>query len=885
MRLKAYWYWIIGVATVVAAIAAWLFLFASKPQKGIWTLVPSNASMVIEVANPVTTWLRVKEGDVFKSVSKLQVFKDLDHDFMAAKLALKPFADLSDFSADKTVFISQHPEGNGSYQYLVYLPIQHDSFHSLEQKISQLLIEKGWKIRKRTFQQIDLFELEHTQTATRFAYAYTDETFLVSRKALLVEDAIRAKEKKTQWETTVSATDWDSNGEKVRFYLNSNSLGVYQAKYFPTFSTDFTQKEWRLTGFNGQWVSDENRLSLQGSIQVADSSNLLSFGNKIDEKVFGVIPQQAAFIQLSAVLPELWLNQKSNESQQLAENVLRQQYKTNVEALKASVQGTLGIVVPEPELFGETNPDKLIYMPYSQTLAKVCLSMANQSTSETEGTANDIIGLSSAAITEAIAGEAYQLEGNAYVMKQEDFLVFSNSYARLSALKEALVNKESLEGYQLPTNDLRYLALVRGAYAKNMLVGFGSDAVKNALSGTDTDYNKFKSASFGIGQSVEGGFKAILNFELNTEKQQNAIAIAEEENIIPLNGVPVLAPKLGRNTSTSKLDLVFADSAKHLVLKVVNQETSFEYRTQGTINISPITFNAVNGARWIAASTTKGIELVAEGDTNTAMLIPHNRIRPATWLKSFELMPDSEPLLLTYLPDTGLMQVNWRTKELRRWPNLPLKGNFQFPPISFMQGNTTYLTLANDGGELYLINQEGKLVPGFPVNAETRILTQLFAKSGNTVTDSYLLAMSEYGGLSRWNIDGTFLEKNQFERPGKDARFVLIPEAQSHGFVIARFAGGKLDFFKPNGSKMGESIPATGELPEIQYYQFGGGKEVLLLNYQKTGRTYVYNGALKKLTEKPVENRYPVSLLFNSRTLKYTIYTTTEKGIMKVILQ
>jgi hypothetical protein len=885
MRLKAYWYYIIGAATLVVAITVWLLFFSAKPQKGIWSLVPSNAAMVIEVANPVTTWLRIKEGDVFKSVSKLEVFKDLDHDFMAAKLALKPLTDLTEFSKEKTVFISQHPEGDGSYQYLVYLPIQPDSFHSLEQKISKSLIEKGWKIRKRTFQQTDLYELEHTASATRFAYAYTDETFLVSRKALLIEDAIRAKEKTTQWETTISASNWESDKERVRFYLNANSLAVYQNKYFPSISTGFTKDHWKLTGFNGQWVSGENNLQLTGGIQVADSSTLVSYGKEIDEAVFKVLPQQAAVMQLSAVLPELWLNQKANANQQIAENVLRQQYRANVEELKASVQGTLGLVIPEPEIFGETNPDKLVYFPYNQTLAKVCLTMANQETSETEGTANDIIGLSSPAITEAIAGESYRLEGNAYVMKQEDYLIFSNSYARLSALKEALVNKESLEGYQMPDKNLRYLAVVRGAYAKNMLTGFGDEAVKQAIAKSDTVYSKFKSASFGIGEAQEGGYKALLAFELNTEKQQNAIAITEEETIISLNGLPVLAPKLGRNTSTSKLDLVYADSAKHLVLKVVNQDSSFKYQTEGTINISPVAFNAVNGARWVSASTSKGIELVAEGDTNTAMLIPHNRFRAATWLKSFELMPDSEPLLLTYLPDTGLMQINWRSKELRRWPNLPLKGNFLYPPISFKQGNTTYLAIANDAGNIYLINQLGKLVPGFPVNAETRILTQLFTKSGNSATDSYILAMSEYGGLSRWNIDGTFLEKNQFERPGKDCRFVLVPEAQSHGFVIARFAAGRLDFFKPNGTKMGEGIPATGELPELQYYQFGGGKEVLLLNYQKTGRTYIYNGALKKLTEKPISNRYPVSLLFNSRTLKYTIYTTTEKGIVKVNLQ
>jgi hypothetical protein len=134
----------------------------------------------------------------------------------------------------------------------------------------------------------------------------------------------------------------------------------------------------------------------------------------------------------------LRLNQKANANQQIAENVLRQQYRANVEELKASLQGTLGLVIPEPEIFGETNPDKLVYFPYNQTLAKVCLTMANQETSETEGTANDIIGLSSPAITEAIAGESYRLEGNAYVMKQRTITINqmkkSATTTKLSAL-------------------------------------------------------------------------------------------------------------------------------------------------------------------------------------------------------------------------------------------------------------------------------------------------------------------------------------------------------------------------------------------------------------------------------------------------------------------
>jgi len=318
---------------------------------------------------------------------------------------------------------------------------------------------------------------------------------------------------------------------------------------------------------------------------------------------------------------------------------------------------------------------------------------------------------------------------------------------------------------------------------------------------------------------------------------------------------------------------------------VLQSESIFKVKTVGAITLPPIAFNAKNGARWLACASTQGFEFVAENDTSTQVLIPRKQLRPAAWLKSISLAEDTQPLILTFLPDTGLMAVDWQKKTLVHWPDILLKGTFSTPPISFRLGNSQYIAIANEAGSLYLVNEKGRLVPGFPVEAETRVLTQLFAKPGNTGTDSYLFALSEYGGLNRWNVDGNFIDKLQITRPNKDCQFALINDAQGHGFVVARFAGEKLDFFRPNAEAMGGSIPAAGEKPDIQYYQFGGGKEVVILTYPKTGRTYLYNGKLQKLTMEPLANRFPVSLLFNSRTGKYTIYTTTEKGIAKLTLK
>jgi len=364
------------------------------------------------------------------------------------------------------------------------------------------------------------------------------------------------------------------------------------------------------------------------------------------------------------------------------------------------------------------------------------------------------------------------------------------------------------------------------------------------------------------------GQKIDLVFSQNKKKVFSKINFEEIEIIQKLEGQIKIGSKISFNEATQKQELVVVDSSKVAHVRVLGKTDDRKILLPFEPNEIPILFNNENGARFLACYANKKIFVASILELSQARTI----VMPfATGIISF-IMPISGHEILVGKSDSLPRVVNIKTGEISSYTKENWSGRVQMQPLNFQIQGEDYFSFVTLEKDVYVFNGRREILPGFPVRVDNRVSHQPVINEGGTLFSSKMSIITDYGTLVSYRLDGTLISRFQYYKPEAKTEFRFLVDPMGHSFLIMSLSGKRIDFYDVSGHKINAGVEINGEVPEMQYYHFGAGKAILVANYVKTGRSYLYSRSLDLLADKPIFSNFPIGMTYSSKSNIFTIY-------------
>jgi hypothetical protein len=213
--------------------------------------------------------------------------------------------------------------------------------------------------------------------------------------------------------------------------------------------------------------------------------------------------------------------------------------------------------------------------------------------------------------------------------------------------------------------------------------------------------------------------------------------------------------------------------------------------------------------------------------------------------------PRPVPHLLVATTTNELLLLDASGRQYPGWPRrleAPLAG----PPLLLVVGGRDVVVAGLRNGYVYAFTQAGERYPGFPVSAGAQLAGPLLAQPAATLARSVVRLINQHGELLTLTLSGDITNRRRIATWSRTATFGLVPEASGRpgAFVVVREDGGQLDVFNPATTAaaplLSRQLLTSGSKP-VQWFDFGGGRQVLALTEPGPGQVSLFDGTGRPL--------------------------------------
>jgi hypothetical protein len=213
--------------------------------------------------------------------------------------------------------------------------------------------------------------------------------------------------------------------------------------------------------------------------------------------------------------------------------------------------------------------------------------------------------------------------------------------------------------------------------------------------------------------------------------------------------------------------------------------------------------------------------------------------------------PRLVPRLLVATAASELRLLDAAGRQYPGWPRrleAPLAG----PPLLLSINGRDVVVAALQNGYVYAFTQAGERYPGFPVSAGARLNGPLIAQPAATLARSTLRLINQHGELLTMTLSGDITNRRRVATWSRTATFSLVPEAEGRAgsFVVLREDGGRVDVFGAattgGAPLLSRQLLTSGPKP-VQWFDFGGGHQVLALTEPGPAQVMLFDGSGRPL--------------------------------------
>lgn len=862
------------IVFLISILAAASYYFYTEHVKedtfNSWQIIPSNAAIVVETADADAAWKQVLETDIGKGFKNTPVYNDISVFFNAID-SLSGSENGNEVLLKNPLRISFVPVAQDQFELLYVLPVIDSDVQQVISNVNASFQKSdNYEVVVRNYLDKQIKEVNKIGKSGSFSFLFYENHLVVSKSAFLVESVIRLitgdkiadfRSKNSELFTLPSLMTDEAN-----IYINYPQL----AKWLNTFAKPS----------NASFFDPLSKVEGGAALDFSISTNVFIFnGFSLSYDTANLFPQhkneEAGKINSSNLIPAnaeyVWtyrFSQKDDFTEDVSNWIGNEMSLIALPSLREGESSDLLLI--ESRDPGEA-------LNHFNMLAE---RAANEDTVYRESYAGY-------PLTEIVPLEWPQKALKMYDPDQLAFFTIVNNYIAVSNNLETLkiliedIENENTWGKNLDIRKYLQLGLEEvnmslivhpENYWRSLLYNV-NDQWQGKFQEYSTFFKGFVISSFQINRLEDKYYTSAL---FSYEQQEN---LAQGDRTMdtrisktfnhPLHSQPFIV----KSHKSNQFEILIQDEEKNLMLIDWDGNRLWQDSISSYIesDVHQIDFYKNEKLQYFFTGENKIFVVDRNGDfvEDYPLTVGERNIKYAQVID----YDNSKNYRFALADDQGsIYLLNKHGKILDGWGPKRLQGSLSQAPFHTRIRGRDYIVVIQERGVVHILNRRGEHYNKFPIDLEYRIAGKIFLQKGTDATSSELHLVTENGQLIKINLEGNIVSKENLYRPTRESKFYLVPEAQNKTYIIVREGLNRIAVLNNKGERRFEKDYLSLDPLEIQYYNFGAGKEIIGITDQEQQFTYLYNESGDLINNRPINSAEPVAILYFNGTKQFHIF-------------
>ncbi|ELR73520.1 hypothetical protein C900_02605 [Fulvivirga imtechensis AK7] len=868
----------------------------------LWDNVPGNAVIVFESGHTIESWQQLKASRLWNSLQRIEAFSNIDKNIEGIDSISSRARGVAGLLG-KNSLISLHVTGKNNFDFTFFIDLNNPSAQNVATDLLEhFKSKKEVTYAERIYQDFKISEL--TSSARSFTYFINNNVLVGSFTSFLVEDVVRLV--KNDYKGSFKQSNYELfdlpklSNDDGNLYINMESTSLWLSTFL---RADKRKSARNVQNLGRSLFLDmdlsEDKLLLNGFTTFSSNIDFLSTFNaqkpvKADVKYY--IPNRASWLyQLAFTDPEIWHNElkkywgKYSPQFLTARRDFEQEYNLDFSKIYDWIGTSVSLVQLEPLNFSENERITLVHCS-DVTEALNQLNTFSESLAQAHGDSVYVENFAEYEIRELKAkdfpknafGPQFDGYDECYFTLMGDYIVMATSMQTLKTLVEDLEG-ENTWGRSVSYNNFLESTLEES----NISLIFNTRRVWMELtSQADSRWQQFSNEneqslkSFGLGSvqfsRLDENFYTSIALQHEDQPQPKEKKVYDALKSTELSNKIITKPYVVKNHTNNGLEVAVQDSAYNFVLigvdgnvlwrdslgqAIVSDIEQVDYYKNGKLQYFFATKSALHIIDRLG-NYIDGYPVRLENvNIKYASVVDYDKS------KRYRFLLGDERGNLYLFNKEGISLEGWSPRELT--------GKLASKPFHIRVRGKDCIVAIQQDGVVNVMNRRGEMMPGFPLNVDARINTKPFVNIGSDFDKTIFTLLSREGRLIRFNLSGTIVSTEQLYKPTKETRFELIPDALDKTYIIARQDMSRLVLLSPDHKEIiSKDYLSSGQL-YVQYYDLGSDHKIYAITDKAQDFTYIYDGAGKLISSRPIDSEQEIALMYFDSTGKYQVYVVS----------
>ncbi len=862
--------------------------FGSRPPE-VWNYIPDSATVVVSSDKLQDQYdaAGTPAGDTFSSA-----YRDLPLISLAAgNLSLMRWfsgdeAQIYTFLKSKTITYAFHPLAGGRLGIVMYLPVKSE----LEEKWLNNPKDSSLRVSSHNFQGHIITDISNQRSEALFSYILKNNYLIISQYGELIEDVIRNARSggSRSGENSMKEITLPEGKHDLSIYANGAAWRgfVFPEGIHPNVSAFLDILPGR-HGIHLAPPSSPGRLVMESEdIDARENPyySLLSNQGGVPFTGAGYISQQTTHLIRLAV-------EKADKFNPALRKWIKEHQSlpalTRFDQLAGKSKDTfLREIGPEVilcinESSGGISDSKIMLVRYDDfekvkpAIRQIADKTSNGSTKTTFFQGYEVYPILIPDLMEAFFGPVFKGFRESYLSYIAPYLIVGNSP---QAIQNYLIDYENLLTWA-HSPDLDSALFEKNTDAQLSLITNMSKArAGSVLNRTTLKSSLDQIATTQIAYSQKGRYADLslaLNYAVSSRTKNETELKADFEWKDEFPAVFSVMSDPGAGTS----EIILTNQSHQLI--GIDNGASGKPRILAQLD-GPMIGRAFKadflniGRPQRIVSTARFLYVLDEDENGVFTLLSKPSVSPTNSLYRISHSLESGASFVLKGSDQNL--YTWKTAGAAP-SKLNLRTNFDnllSPVVSFAKGNSNLYIATQRNGKIFVLDENGKLLPGFPVDMLSGI-SGPFAPVQNPSTGEIEIAgVNRQGELTQIDLNGQLKTRKQLLLPEAGPTFRTLYDENNLDWLMLRQTSGKAAILSKDGKEIFEIVGLRPDFT-IRYHYFGSDNRFISVVSAGFISIFDFNG--NRVGDRPIPCRGALGINYEGARKELSIFSQAEDKI------
>ena len=869
----------------------------SADRPTLWSLVPGSAVLVFENSNLLKTWESIRQKPTWQNLEVIKDVRDLNDQFTRID-TLVGAGYLETILSDNPVLISLHVTSSNKFDYLFQLEIKSIEHHTAVWQALEKFENLGFEQLTRNYQGYSLTEISGDDLL--FTYIFYQNYFIGSFTPFLVEDVIRTLDRSS------SNAFYDQHNslftlvrlqnDEGNFYINVDLLDDFLGLFTDDrkFKTDLTNSSG--STFFDVSIEDKNIL-LNGFTLLDSSSTFLSTFHSNSPSLFELadhIPTNTAILHHFSFNDGMrWDDLKEVYWQKTAPDIgrrrsgLKKNLDIDVKQYFDWIGNELALALLESQ--DVDNPNKLVFVKSSDIdrANRQLTELANRSLPQGDSLYYEnyqgirITQVNFEEFPELLFGSLFDQFERTFVTMVNQSVILSNDINALKKWYDDYLN-DNTWGKSVKKIQFLDATLKEANYSIFLETNRAWNTIKNYLS---DDWAHFIEENSGVIRRFE---MAALQFSYVEDKYYTSLVLNQPEDdtngsgryaekvIIDFASPLVSKPAIVRNHNNRQFETLLQDSLNNIYLVNANGEVLWTDSIAHKIisDVFQIDFYKNGKLQYLFAGDQHLYVIDRNGDPVAPYPLQIFEEQKIEFLSLVDYDNSKRYRFMVVDENGNIYLYDKNGKNLQGWTPRTLDGPLTSPAEHQRIRTRDRMVAIQKVGVVNVISRTGQMSRGFPIDLKADTESSGFITIGSSFGKSELTTITNDGEIVSMNLEGQILKRNQLYKPNPETTFTDIPDALGVSHLFVRRDENRLAVLNLEGEVLFEKDYLSSNDLEWQYYNFGGGNEIIIVLDKEQEFAYLYDRRGQLINYQPVSASHKIALLYFASENIFRLYKT-----------